>query len=257
MSLLNIAGNALDVVHIDGPSGRAPLVFLHEGLGSVSQWTHRGLNWAEKLCQTTRRAGVLYSRRGYGQSAPVEARRNALAANYMHCEAWEVLPELLKVLRIEQPVLLGHSDGATIALLHASRYAVKACIAIAPHVVIEPVAIAAITQAKEAFESGGLRERLAQHHTDVDGAFRQWNDVWLSEPFSHFDIRSECRQVTTPLLLLQGLNDEYGTMLQLDEIAHAAPHALQCRLADCGHSPQRDQPILSLQAVSSFLMSIA
>lgn len=257
MSLLNIAGVALDVVRLEGPSGRAPLVFLHEGLGSVSQWTHRGINWAEAVCQATDRAGVVYSRRGYGQSTPAAARRNALSADYMHREAWEVLPALLEALQIEKPVLLGHSDGATIALLHASRHAVTACIAMAPHVMVEPIAIAAIVQARDAFESGHLRERLAKHHADVDGAFRQWNDVWLSLPFRAFDIRSECRQITTPLLLIQGAQDPYGTMQQLDEIAAVAPHALQCRLADCGHSPQRDQATQSLQAVDRFLKRIA
>lgn len=257
MSLMNIAGVALDVVRVEGLDGRAPIVFLHEGLGSISQWTYRGQNWPKAVCRATGRAGVVYSRQGYGQSAPAAARRHALRADYLHREAWEVLPALLKALHIGPAVLLGHSDGATIALLHASRHAVAACIAMAPHVIVETIAIAAITQAKEAFESGSLRERLAKHHADVDGAFRQWNDVWLSEPFSHFDIRKECRQITAPLLLVQGVNDDYGTLQQLDEIARAVPHARQCRLADCGHSPHRDQAALSLQAVTAFLENSA
>lgn len=253
---MNIAGVALDVVRLEGPDGLAPLIFLHEGLGSVSQWTHRALNWPTAVCQNTGRAGVVYSRRGYGQSTPVAVRRQALSADYMHREAWDVLPALLKALEIVRPVLIGHSDGATIALLHASSCSVTACIAIAPHVMVEPITIAAITHARQAFESGDLRAHLAKHHADVDGAFRQWNDVWLSEPFSHFDIRRECSQITAPLLLVQGMNDEYGTMRQLDEIAIAVPHALQSRLADCGHSPQRDQAARSLQAVTSFLTLI-
>lgn len=254
---MNIAGVALDVVRIEGHAGRAPLVFLHEGLGSISQWTHRAVNWPDAVCQATGRAGVVYSRRGYGQSAPAAARRHALSADYLHREAWDVLPALLETLHTGPPVLLGHSDGATIALLHASRHQVAACIAMAPHVMVETIAIAAITQAREAFESGDLRERLAKHHADVDGAFRQWNDVWLSEPFSHFDIRNECRRITAPLLLVQGVNDEYGTLRQLDEIARAVPHAHQCQLTDCGHSPHRDQAALSLQAVVAFLETTA
>jgi pimeloyl-ACP methyl ester carboxylesterase len=100
-----------------------------------------------------------------------------------------------------------------------------------------------------------LRARLAKHHADVDGAFWQWNDVWLSKPFASFDIRAECQRITSPLLLVQGLNDEYGTMLQLDEIALAAPHAQQIRLANCGHSPQRDQPQLCVQGIADFLLT--
>ena len=256
MTLLDVAGTLLEVVLVDGPGERAPVVFLHEGLGSVSQWSHRGRNWAEAICHATGRAGVLYSRRGYGQSTQCATRRDALAADYMHGEAWKVLPALLQVLKIERPILLGHSDGATIALLHASRHTVTACIAMAPHVVIEPVAIAAITQAKRAFETGNLRERLAKHHADVDGAFWQWNDVWLSEGFGQFDIRSQCRNISSPLLLIQGTNDAYGTMLQLDELTRSTPHAVQCRLANCGHFPQRDQHNLSAQLIVKFLRNM-
>ena len=150
-------------------------------------------------------------------------------------------------------MLVGHSDGATIALLYASQYPTTACIAMAPHVLVEDVAVKAIAQAKQAFESGDLRQRLAKHHADVDGAFWQWNDVWLSDAFASFDMRAECRRITAPLLLIQGINDEYGTMRQLDEIALAAPHAQQLRLADCGHSPHRDQPHATLNTVASLL----
>jgi pimeloyl-ACP methyl ester carboxylesterase len=175
----------------------------------------------------------------------------------MHREAWDVLPALLQILDIDRPALLGHSDGATIALLHASRHPVSACIAMAPHVLVEDVAVQAITEARLAFESGGLRERLARYHADVDVAFWQWNDVWLSEAFRRFDIREECRRITAPLLLVQGLDDEYGTLQQLDEIALVAPHARQLRLAACGHSPQRDQPGQTLEAITDFLKAVA
>ena len=263
MKHLNINGQQLEVRQINGSETLAPIVFLHEGLGSVSMWTQRGLDWPLAVCEATGRSGIVYSRRGYGQSDPALMRhdtfspgRNVLPPDYMHHEAFDVLPALLSELQIERPVLLGHSDGATIALLHASKLPVAACIAMAPHVVVESVAVNAIGQAKLAFETGDLRARLAKHHADVDGAFWQWNDVWLSEGFASFDIRPECQRITAPLLLVQGLNDEYGTMLQLDEIAKAAPRAHQIRLDDCGHSPHRDQPQLSIEGIADFLKAV-
>ena len=255
MQRLNIHGQQLEVRQINGSGTLAPIVFLHEGLGSVSLWTQRGLDWPLAVCQSAGRAGVVYSRRGYGQSEPAPPGRDVLSPDYMHQEAWQVLPALLAQLKIQKPVLLGHSDGATIALLYASQNPTTACIAMAPHVLVEDVAVKSIARAKTAFESGDLRQRLARHHADVDGAFWQWNDVWLSEGFSRFDICAECHRITAPLLLVQGMDDTYGTILQLDEIALVAPHAQQIRLADCGHSPQRDQPQAALEALVSFLKS--
>ncbi len=256
MNLRLVDDTQLEVKQIAGSNALAPLVFLHEGLGSVSLWTQLGLDWPDAVCKATGRAGIVYSRRGYGRSAPVPPGRNYLKPDYMHVEAWRVLPALLAGLGICQPVLLGHSDGATIALLHASRFKVAACIAMAPHVIVEDISVTAIAGTKTMFEAGGLREPLARHHADVDGAFWQWNDVWLSEAFRSFDIRPECKAITAPLLLVQGLDDEYGTLLQLDEIAKAAPHGHQLRLADCGHSPQRDQPQQVMEAIAAFLADV-
>ncbi|MES2942225.1 MAG: alpha/beta hydrolase [Pseudomonadota bacterium] len=267
MNQLDIMGQRLEVKQIAGADDLAPLVFLHEGLGALSLWTQRGFDWPQALCEASGRAGTVYSRRGYGQSAPAARTPESgnhpalLGPDYMHKEAWHVLPALLAELQkhnpaYKNPVLIGHSDGATIALLHASRFPVVACVAMAPHVLVEDFAVTAIAGAKVAFESGGLRERLARHHADVDGAFWQWNDVWLSPAFKNFDIRPECARISAPLLLVQGLEDEYGTMLQLDEIALAAPHAQQLRLADCGHSPQRDQPALTVAAIKDFLQGV-
>lgn len=256
MNRLNIHGNQLEVRQIDGSGALASIVFLHEGLGSVSLWTQRGVDWPLAVCQATGRAGVVYSRRGYGQSGAGQSGRNVLAADYMHREAFDVLPTLLSKLDIHKPILLGHSDGATIALLYASRFEVTACIAMAPHVLVESVAVNAIGQAKVAFESGSLRQRLAKHHADVDGAFWQWNDVWLSKAFASFDIRQECKRITAPVMLIQGMDDEYGTMQQLDEIALAVAHAEQIRLADCGHSPHRDQPQICIQCMANFLIAV-
>lgn len=266
MNRIDIAGIGLEVAHIDGPADRAPLVFLHEGLGSVAMWQQRGQHWPAELCAATGRAGWLYSRRGYGQSDPVvdvrgeprwqgEWHIGRHGPDYMHHEAWRVLPTLLDDLGISQPVLVGHSDGATIALLHASRHPVTACVAMAPHVFVEDIALRAIAQARTLYEGdpGALRQRLARYHDDVDNAFWQWNDVWLSAAFRAFDARADGKTIATPLLLVQGLEDEYGTLAQLDEIARAAPHAQRVELADCGHSPHRDQPAALTAAVSAFL----
>lgn len=270
MNSITFDGIRLEVAHIDGPAQRAPLVFLHEGLGSVALWTQRGRHWPTELCQATGRAGWLYSRRGYGQSDPVADVRGAPRwqgrwhigrhePDYMHHEAWAVLPAVLQALGVQNPVLVGHSDGATIALLHASRHPVSACVAMAPHVMVEPVALHAIAQARELYEADaehGLRARLARYHADVDNAFWQWNDIWLSEAFRRFDIRLECQGIRAPLLALQGVDDEYGTLQQLHDIAQACPHAQTHALPHCGHSPHRDQPQALTEAVVRFLAGV-
>lgn len=259
MNFAIVDGTRLEMQPIVGSSSLAPIVFLHEGLGSVSLWSQRGQSWPQAVCQATGRAGLVYSRSGYGQSAPVPDVRQTgrLRPDYMHHQAWHVLPTLLESLGLKPPVLLGHSDGASIALLHASRYPVAAAVVMAPHLVVEDIAISSIAKAKVDFESGGLRERLSRHHADAEGAFWQWNDVWLSPEFRDFDIQPDCRRISAPLLAIQGLNDEYGTMAQLDALAREAPHTVQLRLPECGHSPQRDQPEKTTSAIVDFLRAIA
>ncbi len=273
MNRIEIEGVGLELAHIPGASDRAPLVFLHEGLGSVAMWKQRGRDWPAELCAATGRPGWVYSRRGYGQSDPIPDVRGEPGGDgfwsrgrhrpdYMHREAWLVLPALMAGLGLSPPpVLVGHSDGATIALLHASRYPVAACIAMAPHVTVEDVALRAIAQARRHFEAdptgiNGLRHRLSRYHADVDNAFWQWNDVWLSAAFSTFDIRSECRDVQAPLLLVQGENDEYGTLAQLRAIEAMSPQARSVELEDCGHSPHRDRPDALTAAVLPFLDAV-
>lgn len=270
MRFIDIDGVRLEVAHIPGPADRASLLFLHEGLGSVALWAQRGRDWPRELCAATGRAGCLYSRRGYGQSDPVPDVRGAPhwrgswhagrhEPDYMHLEAQRVLPALLAALGISHPVLVGHSDGATIALLHASTHPVTACVAMAPHVVVEPQTLRAIAAAREQFlardaEPGkGLRERLARYHRDVDNAFWQWNDVWLSPAFAAFDIRPACAHIGAPLLAVQGEDDEYGTLAQLQAIARAAPQTRMQVLSACGHSPHRDQPDALTACVRDFL----
>jgi pimeloyl-ACP methyl ester carboxylesterase len=150
-------------------------------------------------------------------------------------------------------VLLGHSDGATIALIYASHFPVTACIAMAPHVIVEQQSIESIEQARKAYEAGGLRERLGRYHADVDCAFWQWNDVWLSPAFREFDIRLECRRIQAPVLAIQGEEDPYGTLRQIAEIEPTQGSLEKHVLSDCGHSPHRDQPQQTREIVTQFL----
>lgn len=216
-------------------------------------------DWPQKLCDTANRAGWIYSRRGYGRSEDVPDVRGAgrLPPDYMHREAFEVLPALLEALGVERPVLVGHSDGGTIALLHASRHPVAACVVMAPHVIVEDVSVRSIAEARDAYLAGGLRERLARYHADVDCAFWQWNDVWLSQAFADtFDIRPDCRAITAPVLAIQGVDDPYGTLRQIDEIAPTQGRFEKEVLAQCGHSPHRDQAERTTQRIAGFLASL-
>lgn len=266
ISKINILGIGLETLRIAPPAAaNAPtLVFLHEGLGSVHMWR----DWPSHLCAQLGCAGLVYSRQGYGQSDPVPDvrgpsgqkdghRHGRLLPDYMHREAFDVLPALLQTLGIERPVLLGHSDGGTIALLHACRFEVRGCIVMAPHVKVEPISLQAIAQAREAFEQGTLRKRLAAYHADVDCAFWQWNDVWLSPAFASFDIRADLPGIRAPLLAIQGVDDPYGTLAQIEDIAQAVPHTRLLQLPACGHSPHRDQPEAVAQAVSDFMANLA
>ena len=269
MNSIILRGVKLETVHIPGPADRAPLVFLHEGLGSVSMWQQKGRYWPAELCAATGRAGWLYSRRGYGQSDPIEDVRGPSrraggwpigrhTPDYMHQEASQVLPEWLAAAGVQRPVLVGHSDGATIALLHASQSPVAACVAMAPHVFVENKALKAIEQARLAYcaQDGLFRKRLARYHADPDNAFWQWNEVWLSHAFKAFDIRADCTKIAAPLLCAQGIDDEYGTLEQLEAIQRAYPGCTRLELPQCGHSPHRDQPERLTTAVAQFLASI-
>ena len=245
--LLQVLGTSLEVQHIAGNAALGTIVFLHEGLGSVAMWR----DFPSQVCAATGCAGVVYSRQGYGQSSPAA---RPLPPTYMHHQAWDVLPALLLQLGIEQPILLGHSDGGTIALLYASRFATRSCIVMAPHLFVEDISLQSIAAARVAFETGNMRSKLAKFHNDVDGAFWQWNDVWLSDTFRSFNIQAECALITCPLLAIQGLDDPYGTMAQIDSLKSTFndENGLKSKylllrqllkLEHCGHSPHKDQTL--------------
>jgi pimeloyl-ACP methyl ester carboxylesterase len=233
----------------------APLMlFLHEGLGSLAMWR----DFPQALCDAAGVHGLVYSRPGYGRSTP-RAPDERWDVDFMHRQAHEVLPALLDAMHIDgtrQPLwLFGHSDGGSIALLHAARFPqqVAGVVVMAPHVSVEAKAIESIRQARDNYERTDLKQRLARYHDDVDSAFRGWNDIWLHPPFAQWNIEAEVARIRCPLLALQGTDDEYGTLDQIHAIARRVPHAVLAELAHCGHSPHRDQPQRVIDAVTRFI----
>jgi pimeloyl-ACP methyl ester carboxylesterase len=229
------------------------LVFLHEGLGSVSMWR----DFPDALCEAMQCRGLVYSRPGYGQSTP-RAADEAWDLDFMHRQAYDVLPTLLTALGVDsatdKPWLFGHSDGGSIALLYAARFPdrVAGAIVMAPHILVEEKSVASIADARTAYLQTDLRQRLARHHADVDSAFWGWNDIWLKPAFRDWNITPDLPSITCPLLAIQGVNDEYGTLEQVRGIARLTPQCKVVELADCGHSPHRDRPDRVIAAVSDF-----
>lgn len=237
-------------------SDRPLMVFLHEGLGSLAMWR----DFPRLLCDAANVRGLVYSRPGYGQST-ARAPDERWEVDFMHRQADEVLPAFLAAIGVD-PVasprwLFGHSNGASIALLHAARFprAVAGVIAVAPHIFVEPVSVASIEAARRAYLETDLRSRLSRYHRDVDSAFFGWNDVWLDPAFRNWTIADRLPLIRCPVLAVQGEDDEYGTMAQIDGIARGVPHAQRVKLASCGHSPHRDQPEQLLASVVRFMES--
>lgn len=246
---LTVRGRKLEVQRIAG-LGRAArtLVFLHEGLGSVAMWR----DFPRDAALATGCAAVVYSRYGYGQS---EVLREPRGVDYMHVEALEVLPELLARLDVQEPVLVGHSDGGSIALIHAAKHdKVKGLVVMAPHVFVEDISIKSISEARTAFETSDLPQKLGRYHADAARTFRGWNDIWLHPDFRAWNIEDVLPRIHCPMLAIQGFDDEYGTMAQLEAIARQTGGPVELlRLAACRHSPHRDQPKVVIEAMSRFI----
>jgi pimeloyl-ACP methyl ester carboxylesterase len=237
---------------IDIPGVEPAIVLLHEGLGSVARWR----DYPQALAAATGRRTVAYSRRGYGKSPPVDGPRSV---DYLHREALDVLPAFCRAHALDDPVLVGHSDGASIALIHAGAgHAASGLVAMAPHVFVEDLSIASIAAARDAWTTTDLKERLAKYHDDVEGAFRGWNDVWLDPAFRDWNIERYLGGIRCPVLLMQGKDDEYGTLAQLDAIDRQVGGPVErLELEECGHSLQRDQRERTLAAVADFVARIA
>lgn len=248
MALCGIELEVADVPASLGAEAAAPLVFLHEGLGCVSLWRDFPGRLAEAIGGPRM---VVYSRPGYGRSTP---RVGPWPVSYLHDEARVVLPSLLDELGVSGPVLVGHSDGATIALLAAGVVQASALVLLAPHVVVEERSLEGIRATRQAYLDGDLAARLARHHLDADATFFGWADVWLSEAFRSFDIRPELGAVRCPVLLLQGDADPYGTLAQLDWVeAGVAGPCRRVVVEGGGHALWREAPDVVVAEVRAFL----
>ncbi len=236
------------------PRGAPVIVFLHEGLGSLAMWRE----FPKTLCAAVNCQGLVYSRPGYGRSTP-RAANEAWGIDFMHRQAHEVLPALLKALAIDvaaQPLwLFGHSDGGSIALLYAARHAchLAGAIVVAPHVVVEDISVQSIAKAREIYEQTDLKQRLARYHDDPDSAFWGWNRVWLLPAFRDWSIEAEIESIACPVLAVQGLDDEYGTLEQVRSIARHVANTELLELPDCGHSPHRDEGAKLIAATAKFI----
>lgn len=253
MPWVTVAGRSLEYERIEGRAEGPVLVFLHEGLGSLRLWR----DFPAKVVQASGLPALVYSRYGYGQSDVLAERR--LTVRFMHEEALDALPALLDALRITRPILIGHSDGASIALIHAGAgHPVAGVAVMAPHVFVEDICIRSIEAAKKQFETTDLADRLGKYHRDPRKTFYLWNDVWLDPDFRAWNIEEYLPGIHCPVIGIQGLQDEYGTMAQLDSIATRVRGACELvKLERCGHSPFRDQPEETLSALTRWLGTLA
>jgi pimeloyl-ACP methyl ester carboxylesterase len=252
---LEIGGAKLEYRMIGPRPHEAPtIVMLHEGLGAAKLWG----NFPEKLAERTKAGVFVYSRAGYGRSSPVKLPR---PLDYMTREATAVVPKLLDAIGFRRGILLGHSDGASTAAIYAGSvqdHRVRGLALFAPHFFVEEFSLEEIRRAKERYDTGDLREKLARHHADVDNAFRGWNDAWLDPDFgTAFDMVEPLAYIRVPVLIAQGEDDPYGTVRQVrvaEEECYCPVEAVL--LTGCGHAPHRDRPEETLEAVSSFVARI-
>jgi pimeloyl-ACP methyl ester carboxylesterase len=255
-SFLDIDGVRLEYTLIPAPGDGADkptLVLLHEGLGSIAMWR----DFPQAVVAATGCPALVYSRRGYGQSDPLAGPR---AVDYMHHEAQRVLPQVLTTLKIANPVLVGHSDGASISLIYAGSHVgpVAGVVAMAPHVFVEEITVTSIAQAREVFKTSDLEARLGRYHRDGAHTFWGWNDIWLNPAFRDWNIEDFVPKIAAPILVIQGNDDEYGTRAQCDSIAsHAKVPCTLAMLDNCRHSPHRDQPEAARDAIAAFVASVA
>jgi pimeloyl-ACP methyl ester carboxylesterase len=250
------AGDHLLEYEWHGPApGAAPtLVFLHEGLGCVSTWR----DFPARVVEATGRGALVYSRAGYGKSDPVSLPR---PVSFMHDEALVTLPAVLDAAGVCEAVLVGHSDGGSIALIYAGGVRderLRGLVLEAPHVFVEDVSVASISRAAELYFDGGLKRTLERHHGgNTECAFRGWNDVWLSPAFRSWNIEEFLPRITIPVLVIQGEDDDYGTLRQVGAIERGCHGRVKSVIfPGCGHSPHRDQPERTLDKITTFVSRV-
>ena len=232
-------------------SGRPLVVFLHEGLGSVAMWK----DFPQQLCDAGDFRGLVFSRPGYGRSTPRDDGE-IWDVDFMHRQAHEVLPSLFEALDVdESPWLFGHSDGGSISLLYAARFPqrVAGLVVLAPHIFVEDVTVAHIEESRQTYLTTDLPARLGRYHDSADSAFWGWNRIWLHPPFRQWNIEAELDAIACPVLAVQGVDDEYGTLQQIHGIASRLPGVQLLELPDCAHSPHKDQPQQVIDATVSFI----
>lgn len=252
-SSLSIDGRKIEFASWGAPNDGTPtIVFLHDGLGSAGQWR----DFPEKLAEATGLPALAFSRLGYGDSDPCGLPR---ATDYMEGEAVGLLPAFLSAKGVGRYILFGHSDGGSIALLHAILAPTPGLLGIvteAAHVFCEELTLTSIRRAREDYDRGSLRDRLARHHgKNADCAFLGWSSMWLNPEFATFDFRERLAEIHCPVLAIQGLEDEYGTKLQIEAIG-AVPRAETRLVSGCGHTPHREQPTITLGLSSRFIRSL-
>ena len=233
-----------------GPDDSPTIIFLHEGLGCVELWR----DFPRKLVERTGLGALVYSRAGYGKSDTVTLPRST---RFMHDEAIVVLPQIIEQLHIRDAVLFGHSDGGSISLIYAGaiKHKVRALVLEAPHVFAEEFGLKSILKARADYEQSDLRLKLQRYHGEnVDCAFRGWNEVWLNPDFVHWNIEEYLPQINVPVLVLQGDEDQYGTWQQVERIENGCSGPVEAFLVkNCGHSPHREQPQVTLDHAVAFL----
>jgi pimeloyl-ACP methyl ester carboxylesterase len=247
-----VDGKRLETLSYPQAAGKPTIVVLHEGLGSVSMWR----DFPAQIADATGCGVLVYSRYGHGKSERLQEKRGP---QFMYHEATVVLPSLLAQLGIERPILLGHSDGGSIALLYAATFPtnLRALILLAPHVFVEDLTVQSIAAIGTDYQTTDLPTKLARHHDHAGEMFWGWSDIWLDPVFRGWNIEDCLNRIRCPVLTIQGEQDEYGTLAQVEAIERRLAGAQKLILADCGHSPQRDQPAKTLEAISIFLRNIS